>query len=105
MVQPYVRAARRYRPAEIEADFAVHRVGMFVGAIASAVLLALAASANLTTLWSVLAYIVGLLAMLGLSAAYHLHRSSERRVLLRSLDHAAIFVLSAGPHTLFTPLI
>jgi hypothetical protein len=50
MVQPYVRAARRYHPAEIEADFAVHLFGMFVGAIAAAVLLALAASANLTTL-------------------------------------------------------
>jgi hemolysin III len=78
---------------------------MFVGAIAAAVLLALAASANLTTLWSVLAYIVGLLAMLGLSAAYHLHRSSERRELLRRLDHAAIFVMIAGTYTPFTACI
>jgi len=105
VVQSYVRAARRYHPAEIEADFAVHLFGMFVGGIAAAVLLALAASANLTTFRSVLAYTVALMAMLCLSAAYHLQRSSERRELLRRLDHAAIFVMIAGTYTPFTACI
>ena len=37
--------------------------------------------------------------MLGFSAAYHVQRSSERRDLLRRLDHAAIFVMIAGTYT------
>jgi len=104
-VQRDAGAARQYHLAEIEADFAVHLFGMFVGGIAAAVLLALAASANLTTFRSVLAYTVALMAMLCLSAAYHLQRSSERRELLRRLDHAAIFVMIAGTYTPFTACI
>jgi hemolysin III len=88
--------------AEIEADFAVHRFGMLVGAVAAAVLLALTAAANPTTLWSVFTYSVGLVAMLSFSAAYHMHHASERRELLRRLDHAAIFVMIAGTYTPFT---
>jgi hemolysin III len=37
--------------------------------------------------------------MLGFSAAYQVQRSSERRDLLRRLDHAAIFVMIAGTYT------
>lgn len=103
----HTRALRRHHAAEIEADFAVHLLGTFAGAIGAAVLLALAAaSANAaTTLWPVLAYSAGLMAMLGFSAAYHLQRSSERRELLRRLDHAAIFVMIAGTYTPFTACI
>jgi hemolysin III len=103
MVQRYARAARHL--AETEADFAVHRFGMLVGAVAAAVLLALTAAANPTTLWSVFAYSVGLVAMLSFSAAYHFHHSSERGELLRRLDHAAIFVMIAGTYTPFTACI
>jgi hemolysin III len=56
-------------------------------------------------LWSVLAYSVGLIAMLGFSAAYHLQRSSERRELLRRVDHAAIFLMIAGTSAPFTACI
>jgi hemolysin III len=102
-VQPNARAAGRYRPAEIEADFAVHRVGMAVGGVAAAALLAVAvAAASPITLWSVVTYSVGLMAMLSLSAAYHFHHGSERGELLRRLDHAAIFVMIAGTYTPFT---
>jgi hemolysin III len=100
------RALRRYCAAEIRADFAVHLVGTFVGAMAAAVLLTLAASsANGAALWSVFAYSVGLMTMLGFSALYHVQRSSERRELLRRLDHAAIFVMIAGTYTPFTACI
>jgi hemolysin III len=99
----YVRTARRYHAAEIEADFAVHLAGTLVGAIGASALLALAAaSANSTVFWSVVAYGAGLVAMLGFSAAYHVQRSSERREFLRRLDHAAIFVMIAGTYTPFT---
>ena len=94
---------RRYYAGEIKADLAVHLVGTIVGAIGAAVLIALAAtSTNLAVFSSVLAYSAGLVAMLGCSAAYHLRRSSERRDLLRRLDHAAIFVMIAGTYTPFT---
>jgi hemolysin III len=102
----HTRALRRSYAAEIKADFAVHLLGTFVGAIGAAVLLALAAaSADAAALWSVLAYSVGLVAMLGFSAAYHLQRSSKRRELLRRLDHAAIFLMIAGTYTPFTACI
>ena len=94
---------RRYYAAEIEADFAVHVVGTMVGAIGAAVLLAVAAkSTNLAVFFSVLAYSIGLVAMLGCSAAYHLRRSQDRGDLLRRLDHAAIFLMIAGSYTPFT---
>lgn len=102
-MQPDARAAGRDHPAEIEADFAVHRVGMLVGGVAAAALLAVtAAAAGPTTLWSVVAYSLGLMTMLSFSAAYHFHHESERGELLRRLDHAAIFVMIAGTYTPFT---
>jgi hemolysin III len=101
----YARTLRRYYGAEIEADFAVHLLGTLVGAAAAAILLGLAARYNEVTLWPVLAYSVGLMAMLGCSAAYHVHRLSERREFLRRLDHAAIFVMIAGTYTPFTACI
>jgi hemolysin III len=102
----HTRALRRYYAAEIEADFVVHLAGMLVGAIGAAVLLALAASSgNGATWWSVFAYSVGLMAMLCFSAVYHVQRESDRRELLRRLDHAAIFVMIAGTYTPFTACI
>jgi hemolysin III len=102
----HTRISRQYHAAEIEADFAVHLLGTLAGAIGAAVLLALAvASADAPALCSVLAYSVGLMAMLGFSAAYHLQRSSEWRELLRRLDHAAIFLMIAGTYTPFTACI
>ena len=74
-MQPYAYSVRR--PEEIEADFAIHLLGMLVGAIGAAALLGLtAASTDLTTFSSVLAYTIALIAMLGFSAAYNLHRTA-----------------------------
>ena len=75
---------------------------MLAGVVGVAVLVALAASADAVTLSSVLVYSMGLTAMLGCSAAYHMQRSSEYREVLRRLDHAAIFVMIAGTYTPFT---
>jgi len=93
---------RRYYAGELEADFAVHLIGMTVGAIGASALLALAARSNLAVFYSVLAYSVGLVAMLICSAAYNSLRSSARRDVLRRLDHAAIFMMIAGTYTPFT---
>jgi hemolysin III len=94
---------RRHYAGELEADVAVHFIGTITGVIGAAVLLALTvASSDTAVLFSVLAYSIGLVAMLVFSAAYHLQRSSSRRDLLRRLDHAAIFVMIAGTYTPFT---
>jgi hemolysin III len=97
---------RRYYPDEIEADLAVHLIGMTIGMISAPALLVLAARATKPAVfYSVLAYSIGLMAMLICSALYHLRRSSDRRDLLRRLDHAAIFVMIAGTYTPFTVCI
>lgn len=94
---------KRYFPDEIEADFAVHLIGLTIGTFSAPALLVLAArSTKPAVFYSVLAYSIGLLAMLTSSAVYHLRRSSDRRDLLRRLDHAAIFVMIAGTYTPFT---
>jgi hemolysin III len=99
----FFRTATRYFGAEIKADFAVHVAGTLVGVIGASTLVVLAAaSGNSTIIWSIVVYDAGLAAMLGFSAAYHVLRSSERRELLRRLDHAAIFVMIAGTYTPFT---
>jgi hemolysin III len=49
-------------------------------------------------------YSLGLMAMLGCSAAYNIARRSRHRDLLRRFDHAAIFVMIAGTYTPFTTL-
>jgi hemolysin III len=99
------RALRRHYSAQIEADFAAHLLGMLAGMVGVAVLVGLAASAASITLLSILAYSVGLTAMLGCSAAYHIQRSSKHREFLRRLDHAAIFLMIAGTYTPFTACI
>lgn len=97
---------RRYCPDEIEADLAVHLVGMTIGIISAPALLMLPARArNPAVFYSVFAYSVGFMAMLICSAVYHLRRSSDRRDFLRRLDHAAIFVMIAGTYTPFTVCI
>jgi hemolysin III len=52
-------------------------------------------------LFAAAVYAVGLLAMLGCSAAYNLARPSPRREWLRRFDHAAIFLMIAGTYTPF----
>ena len=91
---------------EFAADRAVHIVGILVGAVAVAVLIAWAAAISDTlTFLALLVYATGLMAMLGCSAAYNLCRFPARRELLRRLDHAAIFVMIAGTYTPFSACV
>lgn len=94
---------RRYHAGERAADVAIHVLGTIAGFIGAAVLLVLSVgSADVTIFLSVLAYSVGLMAMLALSAAYHWHGSSGQGDILWRLDHSAIFVMIAGTYTPFT---
>jgi hemolysin III len=89
-----------YDRAELIADAIVHGIGVFSGSIAATVLVVLAgvfASAFKIVMVSV--YAAGLLAMLGLSAAYNLWPVSPRKWFLRRFDHSAIYVLIAATYT------
>ncbi len=94
----------RHTPAERRADAAVHALGLTLG---SAGCLALAVAAlpragDPLRVAALVAYAVGLLAMLGCSALYNLTPEGGRKRLFRRLDHAAIFLLIAGTYTPFT---
>src|ERR1700736_6774742 len=91
-----------YDRAELIADGIVHGIGVFGGLIAATVLVVLTAvyaSAFEVTVVSV--YVVGLLAMLVLSATYNLWPISRAKWVLRRFDHSAIYVLIAATYTPF----
>ena len=97
-----VAASRDYDRAEITADAVIHGVGLIFGAVGVAVLIVFAVrspeSGNLPV--SVV-YAVGLLAMLGFSAAYNLWPVSRIKWVLRRFDHSAIYLLIAATYTPF----
>lgn len=93
---------RSYRAIERRVDRWVHAIGVSAG-LAGAPTLAVIAFERCGTLHrvSIGLYLVGLLAMLGFSAAYHLSHDGARREILRRFDHAAIFLLIAGTYMPF----
>src|SRR6201994_3953876 len=89
-----------YDRAELIADGIVHGIGVFSGLIATTVLIVLAGVfASAYEIVTVSVYAVGLLAMLGFSAAYNLWPVSPRKWILRRFDHSAIYVLIAATYT------
>jgi hemolysin III len=52
-----------------------------------------------------LIYMIGLIAMLGISAAYNMWPISPTKWLLRRFDHSAIYLLIAGTYTPFLALM
>jgi hemolysin III len=94
------QAVRLYTRHEHLADAIVHVLGILFAINAS--LWLLFHVTGLSVVVSVTVYCVGLLAMIGCSAAYNLvphHRPSKH--ILRRLDHAAIFIMIAGTYTPF----
>src|SRR3954453_1050464 len=80
-----------YDRAELIADGVVHGVGVFGGLVAATVLVVLTAVyAGAFEVFAVSVYVVGLLAMLVLSATYNLWPVSRAKWILRRFDHSAI---------------
>ena len=85
------------------ADRVVHVVGIGLGtAAAIALVVVTAVDGEAGDLVPILIYAIGLVAMLGCSAAYNVFNASVRREWLRRFDHAAIFAIIAGTYTPFT---
>src|SRR5262244_2004119 len=94
------RAERMYSRLEHRADAVIHVLGIIFAINAS--LWLLWHVTGLSVVVSVTVYCIGLLAMIGFSAAYNLvphHRPSKQ--VLRRLDHAAIFIMIAATYTPF----
>jgi len=91
-----------YDRAEIAVDGVVHVAGIVLGVIGTAVLIALALHSTVVGSFSAsIVYSVGLLAMLGCSAAYNLWPVSRAKWILRRFDHSAIYLLIAATYTPF----
>lgn len=98
MNQTIEKVARLYSRHEAAADAAIHIIGIIFAINAS--LWLLWHVTGLSVLVSVSVYCVGLIAMIGFSAAYNLmpsYRPSKK--ILRRFDHAAIFIMIAATYT------
>ena len=94
--------SRNYNRAEIIADGIIHLVGVALGVAGAAVLLIIAfLTARSAEITSTIIYVIGLLSMLGASAAYNLWPISLRKWMLRRFDHSAIYLLIAATYTPF----
>ncbi len=94
---------RRGDEAEFSADRIVHALGLVLGVIGTIAAVAQGMRAGSSTPFVGIAlYVVGLMAMLGCSAAYNLAPPSGRRDLLRRFDHAAIFIMIGATYSPFT---
>ena len=87
--------AWNYDRAEIIADGVVHAVGIVLGLIGAAIVIVVL-RARPAALAPTLIYMIGLIAMLGISAAYNMWPISPTKWLLRRFDHSAIYLLIAG---------
>jgi len=97
----------RYSRAERIADFALHVIGVIAALVAVPVMVALAAVwyGDASTVGAAVIYGASLIAMLTLSACYHMAQQGRSKQILRRLDHAAIYVKIAGSYTPFAVLL
>jgi hemolysin III len=91
-----------YDWVELIADGIVHAIGVSLG-VAGAIVIAIVAANSVHTadMPSIVIYTIGLLSMLGFSAAYNTWPISHAKWVLRRFDHSAIYVMIAGTYTPF----
>jgi hemolysin III len=90
-----------YDRGEIIADGVVHAIGIVLGLIGAVAIVVIAVETDRIDVAPVVIYVIGLLAVLGLSAAYNMWPVSPTKWLLRRFDHSAIYLLIAGTYTPF----
>jgi hemolysin III len=90
-----------YDHTEIVADGVVHAIGVCLGIVGAVTILAMAVRAERIDVAPILVYVIGLVTMLALSAAYNMWPVSPVKWILRRFDHSAIYLLIAGTYTPF----
>ena len=90
-----------YDRAEIIADGAVHAIGVGLGLIGAVTIVVVAVKMERIEVTPILIYVIGLVTMLALSAAYNMWPISPAKWVLRRFDHSAIYLLIAGTYTPF----
>lgn len=96
------RVSWDYDRAELIADGMVHAIGVSLGlAGAIAIIIISANSTHTADMPSIIIYAIGLLSMLGFSAAYNTWPISHAKWVLRRFDHSAIYIMIAGTYTAF----
>jgi hemolysin III len=90
-----------YERAEIIADGVVHAIGVCLGLLGAVMIIALAVKMDPIDVAPILVYVIGLVTMLALSAAYNMWPVSPAKWVLRRFDHSAIYLLIAGTYTPF----
>ena len=90
-----------YDRTEIVADGVVHAIGVCLGMVGAVAIVAMAVKAERIGVLPILVYVIGLLTMLALSAAYNMWPVSPVKWVLRRFDHSAIYLLIAGTYTPF----
>ena len=90
-----------YDRAEIIADGVVHVIGVCLGILGAVTIVVIAIGRQGTEVVPILVYVMGLLLMLALSAAYNMWPVSPAKWVLRRFDHSAIYLLIAGTYTPF----
>jgi hemolysin III len=90
-----------YGRNEIIADGVVHVTGVLLGLMGAIAIVAMTVELQSVDMASIVVYIVGLITMLVLSAAYNMWPVSPTKWLLRRFDHSAIYLLIAGTYSPF----
>jgi hemolysin III len=90
-----------YERAEIIADGIVHAVGVCLGLIGAVTIIAMTVKMERFDVAPILVYVIGLVTMLALSAAYNMWPVSTAKWVLRRFDHSVIYLLIAATYTPF----
>jgi hemolysin III len=90
-----------YDRAEIIADGVVHAIGLCLGLIGAVTIVGIAVKIERIEVAPLLVYVIGLVTMLALSAAYNMWPVSPAKWILRRFDHSAIYLLIAGTYMPF----
>jgi hemolysin III len=96
-----------YSRAELVADGVVHVLGVGLGAVGAAALVGavLFEGVGAGLGLAVMVYAVGLVAMLGVSAAYNMWPIGRLKWWLRRVDHSTIYLMIAATYTPFVAVI
>ena len=89
-----------YDRAEMIADAVVHAIGVCLGLIGVTMVM-IAVNIERFEIAPITVYVIGLVTMLALSAAYNMWSVSPAKWVLRRFDHSAIYLLIAGTYTPF----